>query len=104
MWLEVKAVELYQHNRTAYGNALTMMAQTGKVAIIHPTGTGRSFVGFQLALDNPDKRICWLSPSEYIFKTQLENLADANGEVVPDAKPVKTRACQETKAEQRSSA
>ena len=82
--LEVKAVELYQHNRTAYGNALTMMAQTGKAAIIHPTGTGKSFIAFQLALDNPDKRICWLSPSEYIFKTQLENLADANGGVVPE--------------------
>lgn len=77
-------MELYQHNRTAYGNALTMMAQTGKAAIIHPTGTGKSFIGFQLALDNPDKRICWLSPSEYIFKTQLENLADANGGVVPE--------------------
>ena len=77
-------MELYQHNRTAYGNALTMMAQTGKAAIIHPTGTGKSFIAFQLALDNPDKRICWLSPSEYIFKTQLENLADANGGVVPE--------------------
>lgn len=77
-------MELYQHNRTAYGNALTMMAQTGKAAIIHPTGTGKSFIGFQLALDNPDKRICWLSPSEYIFKTQLENLAEANDGVVPE--------------------
>ena len=77
-------MELYQHNRTAYDNALTMMAQTGKAAVIHPTGTGKSFIAFQLALDNPDKRICWLSPSEYIFKTQLENLADANGGVVPE--------------------
>lgn len=77
-------MELYQHNRTAYGNALTMMAQTGKAAIIHPTGTGKSFIAFQLALDNPGKRICWLSPSEYIFKTQLENLADANEGVAPE--------------------
>lgn len=76
-------MELFQHNRTAYDNALAMMAQTGKAAIIHPTGTGKSFIAFQLALDNPDKRICWLSPSEYIFKTQLENLADANGGVIP---------------------
>ena len=82
--LEVKSVELFQHNRTAYDNALAMMAQTGKAAIIHPTGTGKSFVAFRLALDNPDKRICWLSPSEYIFKTQLENLADANGGTVPE--------------------
>lgn len=77
-------MELYRHNRTAYDNALTMMARTGKAAIIHPTGTGKSFIAFQLALDNPDKRICWLSPSEYIFNTQLENLAGANGGAVPE--------------------
>ena len=57
-------MELFQHNRTAYDNALAMMAQTGKAAIIHPTGTGKSFIAFQLALDHPDKRICRLSPSE----------------------------------------
>lgn len=62
-------MELFQHNRTAYDNALDMTTQSGKVAIIHPTGTGKSFIAFQLALDNPDKRICWMSPSEYIFKT-----------------------------------
>lgn len=77
-------MELFQHNRTAYDNAFAMMAQTGKAAIIHPTGTGKSFIAFQLALDNPEKRICWMSPSEYIFKTQLENLADANGGIVPE--------------------
>ena len=77
-------MELFQHNRAAYDNALAMMAQTGKAAIIHPTGTGKSFIGFQLALDHPYKRICWLSPSEYIFRTQLENLADANNGFVPD--------------------
>lgn len=77
-------MELFQHNQTAYENAMTMMAQTGKAAIIHPTGTGKSFIAFQLALDNPEKRVCWLSPSEYIFKTQLENLAAANDNIVPE--------------------
>lgn len=77
-------MELFQHNRTAYDNALAMMRRTGKAAIIHPTGTGKSFIAFRLALDNPDKRICWLSPSEYIFKTQLENLADTNDGVIPE--------------------
>lgn len=41
----------------------------------HPTGTGKSFIGFKLCEDNPDKSILWLSSSEYIFKTQLEKLA-----------------------------
>ena len=67
------AISLFPHNATAYHAALSMMQKTGKAAIVHPTGTGKSFIGFKLCEDNPDKTICWLSPSEYIFKTQLEN-------------------------------
>ncbi|MCX4286880.1 MAG: helicase, partial [Clostridia bacterium] len=51
-----------------------MLAETGKAAIIHPTGTGKSFIAFKLCEDNEDRRVLWLSPSEYIFKTQIENL------------------------------
>ena len=40
----------------------------------------QSFIGFRLAEDNPDKHILWLTPSEYIVKTQLENLEKAGGE------------------------
>jgi DNA or RNA helicases of superfamily II len=70
------SIALFAHNRVAYESALTMLAETGKAAVIHPTGTGKSFIGFKLAEDYSDKRICWLSPSEYIFKTQIENLAN----------------------------
>lgn len=49
---------------------------------MHPTGTGISSIGFKLCEDNPDKRMLWLSPSEYIFRTQLENQAAAGGEVL----------------------
>ena len=66
------AISLFEHNETAYYAALSMMKNTGKAAIVHPTGTGKSFIGFKLCEDNPNKKICWLSPSEYIFKTQLE--------------------------------
>lgn len=69
------AISLFEHNETAYYAALSMMKNTGKAAIVHPTGTGKSFIGFKLCEDNPNKKICWLSPSEYIFKTQIENLS-----------------------------
>lgn len=50
------------------------MEEEGRAAVIHPTGTGKSFIAFKLAEDHPQERICWLAPSEYIFRTQLENL------------------------------
>lgn len=75
--------ELFSHNLTAYCAAVDMLAETGKAAIIHPTGTGKSFIAFKLCEDNLNKRILWLSPSEYIFKTQLENLKAVSKGYVP---------------------
>ena len=71
------AVELFPHNHSAYEAAVSLLAETGKAAVVHPTGTGKSFIAFKLCEDNPDKRICWLSPSSYIYETQLENLRAA---------------------------
>ncbi len=50
------------------------MDEEGKAAIIHPTGTGKSFIAFQLAVEHFEKNILWLAPSEYIYQTQRENL------------------------------
>ena len=70
-------IKLYSHNQKAYDLAVNMLKDTKKAAIVHPTGTGKSFIAFKLCEDHPDKIICWLSPSEYIFSTQLENLYQA---------------------------
>lgn len=78
------SIDLFEHNRQAYDVAVTMLDKTGKAAVIHPTGTGKSFIGFKLCEDNPDKNILWLSPSEYIFKTQLENLAAVSDGYQPE--------------------
>ena len=51
-----------------------MLDQYGKAAVIHPTGTGKSYIAFKLIEDHPDAVVFWLSPSEYIFKTQMESL------------------------------
>ena len=75
-------IGLYAHNRAAYEAAVAMLDETGKAAIIHPTGTGKSFTAFKLCEDHPDKTVCWLSPSAYIFQTQKENLT-ASGSDVP---------------------
>ena len=43
-------------------------------AVIHPTGTGKSLIAFKLAEQHPSEKFLWLSPSEYIYQTQVENL------------------------------
>ena len=76
-------IKLYSHNQKAYDLAVNMLKDTKKAAIVHPTGTGKSFIAFKLCEDHPDKTICWLSPSEYIFSTQLENLYQATNGYKP---------------------
>ena len=56
-------IKLFEHNAQAYNAAAAMLASTGK-----------SFIGFKFCEDNPQKAVLWLSPSEYIFKTQVEAL------------------------------
>ena len=68
------SMEPFERNEGAYRSAVQMLAERGRAAVIHPTGTGKSFIAFRLCADNPDKRIVWLSPSEYIYKTRLENI------------------------------
>ena len=80
------SIELFEHNQAAYESAVAMLAETGKAAVIHPTGTGKSFIGFKLCEDNPDKTVCWLSPSDYIFRTQLENLKKTGGSIPQNIK------------------
>ena len=77
-------VTLFEHNEKAYQSAVKMLNEIGKAAIIHPTGTAKSFIGFKLCEEHPDKTVCWLSPSEYIFKTQLENIARVSDGYVPE--------------------
>ena len=74
------SIKLFEHNQSAYESVLEMLSDEGKAAVVHPTGTGKSYIGFKLCEQFPEKIICWLSPSEYIFNTQLENLKqDSDG-------------------------
>ena len=77
-------LDLFPHNKAAYHAASRMLEDEGKAAIVHPTGTGKSFIAFQLCADYPDKTVCWLSPSAYIFRTQLENLTAVTGGEQPE--------------------
>ncbi|MDE7327326.1 MAG: Helicase associated domain protein [Lachnospiraceae bacterium] len=70
---------LFKHNQKAYEAVNSLLEETGRAAVIHPTGTGKSFLAFQLGADHINKVFCWLSPSEYIFQTQEEKWWAAGG-------------------------
>ena len=74
------AMQLYKHNQTAYSKAAAMLAETGKAAVIHPSGTGKSFIGFRLCAAHPESRILWLSPSDFISRAQRESWAAEGGD------------------------
>ena len=76
------AIVLYEHNQQAYSALEQMLECTSRAAIVHPTGTGKAFIGLKFSENHPTSRICWLSPSEYIYKTQISNYQKAEG-VVP---------------------
>ncbi len=69
-------IELYSHNAVVFEKVKAMMKQTGKAAIIHPTGTGKSYIAFAFAEENPDAHIIWLAPNECIYLTQSRILYD----------------------------
>lgn len=73
---EDMSIELFPHNQTAYESVLQFLERYGRAAVVHPTGTGKSMIAFKLAEEHPNSRICWLAPSEYIFRTQIENLGE----------------------------
>ena len=70
----MRKIDLYDHNKAAYEKAEEMMAKEGKAAIIHPTGTGKSFIAYAFIERNPNIRFLWLGPSDYIYYLQMEKL------------------------------
>lgn len=70
----MRRIDLFAHNRLAYEKAERMLGTDGKAAIIHPTGTGKSYIAFSLIENHQDKRFVWLAPTEYIYNLQIEKL------------------------------
>ena len=68
------SIHLFKHNEEAYKAVTEMLERSGMAAVIHPTGTGKSMIAFKLVEEHPLNHFLWLSPSEYIYQTQLENL------------------------------
>lgn len=67
-------IKLFEHNETAYISAVRKLAETGKAAVIHPTGTGKSFIAFKLCEDNADKKYAGSPPVNISLKRSVKTL------------------------------
>lgn len=64
---------LYKHNQKSYQKVKNAFdSGENVVGIIHATGTGKSFNALQLAYDNPDKKIIYVTPYNSIIEHIFE--------------------------------
>ena len=59
---------LYDHNIESYEKIVESFEKENIVGIVHATGTGKSYNVLQLALDNKDKKIIYITPSNGIIE------------------------------------
>ena len=59
---------LYDHNIESYEKIVKVFEKENIVGIVHATGTGKSYNALQLALDNKDKKIIYITPSNGIIE------------------------------------
>ena len=63
-----KLLGLYDHNIESYEKIVESFEKENIVGIVHATGTGKSYNALQLALDNKDKKIIYITPSNGIIE------------------------------------
>ena len=68
-------IKLYKHNKESYEKIKSMFETKNKVAVVQPTGTGKSFLILKWIEDNRNNNIVVLSSSNAIL-TQLYNYAE----------------------------
>ena len=70
-------IGLYDHNVESYRKIAEAFSEENIVAIVHATGTGKSYNALQLAYDNKDKNIVYVVPSNGIIE-HLKKIIDDN--------------------------
>ena len=69
---DYKRLGLYEHNIRSYEKVKQQFEKDNIAAIVHATGTGKSFNALQLALDNKDKKIIYVVPYGSIIEHEKE--------------------------------
>ena len=70
-------IELYDHNKEAYEKTIDMLDKEKMCCIIHPTGTGKSYIALKWLYENKDKKGLFVTSSlsiiDNIERTIREN-------------------------------
>ena len=56
-------IELYDHNKEAYEKTINMLDKEKRCCIIHPTGTGKSYIALKWLYENRDKKSLFVTSS-----------------------------------------
>ena len=72
-------MDLLPHNKTAYDSVVEHLQHSNRTCVVHPTGTGKSYIALQLIEDNSDARILYItSPATNLleFWDKVEKLGE----------------------------
>ena len=71
-------IELYDHNQEAYDKTIDMLNKEKRCCIIHPTGTGKSYIALKWLYENKDKKSLFVTSSLSIIDN-IERSIRENG-------------------------
>lgn len=71
------SIKLRKHNEETYEKIQEGFKRSKKVAVIHPTGTGKSFLALKLLENNKDKRAIYIAPSNAILHNVKKNIFES---------------------------
>ncbi len=68
------SIELKPHNEETYIKVKEKFQTSNKVAVIHPTGTGKMYIALKMLEDNKEKKAIYIAPSNSILHDLKKNI------------------------------
>lgn len=68
------SIKLKPHNVETYKKVTDKLKESNKVAVIHPTGTGKMYIALKLLEENKEKKAIYVAPSNPILHDVKKNI------------------------------
>lgn len=81
-------MELKPHQQKALDNVNEIFAQDNKAIVVHPTGTGKTYIALEMFSQNKDKKLVFVSPSSAIIGQLKVSIAKEFGVKLEEYKKV----------------